>query len=432
MKQENMKLAVIGLGYVGLPLAAEFAKQRTVMGFDINKERIEELRRGFDQTNELNSEELSKAKGLQLSNEIESIKDCDCYIITVPTPVDSQNSPDLSALLSASAIVGDVLSKGNIVIYESTVYPGATEEDCAPILSKRSGLSYGTVTMPMNGNVYYLGYSSERINPGDKKHRITDIVKITSGSTPEIAEIINELYASIIKAGTYKAESIRIAEAAKIIENTQRDVNIALVNELAVIFEKLDLDTEAILKAARTKWNFLPFEPGLVGGHCIGVDPYYLTHKAKQVGYKPEIILAGRKINDAMPSYLAERTIKLMLNKNINILGSRILVLGLTFKENCSDTRNSKVINMINSLVSYKCIIDAYDPLVKKINTPSDLDFKFVTSLEKGGYDAIILAVKHDIFSKIGAAKIRECGKVNHVFFDLKHAFSRLESDDRL
>ena len=432
MNQENLKLAVIGLGYVGLPLAAEFAKLRSVVGFDINKNRIEELRKGYDSTHELNVTELSQAKGLKFSHDIKDLVNCNCYIITVPTPVDNFNQPDISALLSASSLVGDVLSKGNIVIYESTVYPGATEDECGPVLAERSGLSYATSTMPARSNVFYLGYSPERINPGDKIHRIRDIVKVTSGSTPEISDLIDKLYASIIPAGTYKANSIRVAEAAKVIENIQRDVNIALINELTVIFERLGINTEEVLQAAGTKWNFLPFRPGLVGGHCIGVDPYYLTHKAQQIGYNPEMILAGRRINDAMANYAAERIIKLMLRKDINVLGSRILILGITFKENCPDTRNSKVFDMIDALYDYKCNIDMYDPWVDKKVLPRKLQGKFVSTPEIGKYDAIVLAVGHDEFVNQGAFYLRRYGKATHVFFDLKYAFDALETDERL
>ena len=432
MNQENLKLAIIGLGYVGLPLAMEFSKTRPVVGFDNNKERIKELKNGFDRTNEFESSELSQTNGLIYSSNIKDLAECDCYIITVPTPIDGQNKPDFSCLISASSIVGKVLSKGNIVVYESTVYPGATEEVCAPILSQKSGLVYASRGLSKDRNVFYLGYSPERINPGDKKHRIKDIIKITSGSTPEIANLIDELYKSIIKAGTYKADSIRVAEAAKVIENTQRDVNIALINELAIIFERLNIDTKAVLNAAETKWNFIPFQPGLVGGHCIGVDPYYLTHKTLQAGYKPEIILAGRRLNDNMPSYIAERFIKLMLNNDINILKAKILVLGLTFKENCPDTRNSKVFDMIESLSSYKCNVDVYDPNVNKRYITSKLHGRITSCPEKQKYDGIILAVKHDIFLEKGIINLRKYGKKNHVFFDLKYAFSESESDDQL
>lgn len=432
MNQENLKLAVVGLGYVGLPLAIEFAKSRPVLGFDINKHKIQELEKGFDRSNEFKPSELELAKGLHYSCSIKDLAECDCYIITVPTPIDNQKNPDLSALISASSIVGEVLARGNIVIYESTVYPGATEEECVPVLSQKSGLAYGSTKLTKDNHVFYVGYSPERINPGDKKHSITDIIKVTSGSTPEIANLIDELYKSIIKAGTYKAESIRIAEAAKVIENTQRDVNIALINELAIIFERLNIDTKAVLKAAETKWNFIPFQPGLVGGHCIGVDPYYLTHKALETGYQPEIILAGRRLNDNMPSYVAERFIKLMLKKNINILRAKILVLGLTFKENCSDVRNSKVFDMIESLSSYKCNIDVYDPHVDQKYLTSKLHGRLVTLPEIKKYDGIILTVKHDIFLENGVKNLRKYGKVKHVLFDLKYAFAQSYSDDQL
>ena len=432
MNPENIKLAIIGLGYVGLPLATEFAKFRSVIGFDINKQRIKELRNGFDRTNELSLSKLVENSKIEFTYDVKKLIDWNCYIITVPTPINSKKKPDLSALLSASSLVGSVLSKGNIVIYESTVYPGATEEDCAPILSKKSGLSYATRTMPNDSNVFYLGYSPERINPGDKKHRLTDIVKVISGSTPEVTQVIDDLYGSIIKAGTHKAESIRIAEAAKVIENTQRDVNIALINELAIIFKRLGIDTEAVLKAAETKWNFLSFRPGMVGGHCIGVDPYYLTHKALEIGYKPKVILAGRNINDEMPNYATKRIIDLMLNKNIKILKARILILGLSFKENCPDTRNSKVIEMVDLFNSHKCIVDIYDPLVKKEYLSPKLRTKLVFNPPPGIYDVVILAVKHKEFVNMGAKKIRQFGNHNHIFFDMKYAFNKHITDERL
>ena len=432
MNQENLKLAIIGLGYVGLPLAVEFGKSRSVVGFDINKKRIEELKKKFDRTCELSVLELIQAKGLKYSFNIKDIEDCDCYIITVPTPIDKFNQPNMSELLSASSLVGGVLSNGNIVIYESTVYPGATEGECAPVLAKRSGLSYDPSTISSGTNVFYLGYSPERINPGDKTHRIRDIVKITSGSSPEIADLIDKLYATIIPAGTYKADSIRVAESAKIIENIQRDVNIALINELTIIFEKLGINTEEVLQAAGTKWNFLPFRPGLVGGHCIGVDPYYLTHKAQQIGYNPEMILAGRRINDAMANYAAERIVKLMLKKNINVLGATILILGITFKENCPDTRNSKVVEMINELSNYKCNIDVYDPWVDKTFFSENLHGKFVEVPKERTYDVIVLAVGHKVFINQGATNLRKYGKKNNVFFDLKYTFNKLETDEQL
>ena len=352
----DIKLAVIGLGYVGLPLAAEFATSREVAGFDIDESRIAELKGGNDRTCELDPAELEAATGLRFTNDADDLKDCNCYIITVPTPVDAAKKPDMAALLSASKLVGSLLKAGDIVIYESTVYPGATEDDCAPVLAQQSGLSYAADANDAD-EVFHLGYSPERINPGDKQHRVTDIVKVTSGSSPDIADLIDTLYASIITAGTYKAESIRVAEAAKVIENTQRDVNIALINELAVIFDKLAIDTEAVLKAAGTKWNFLPFRPGLVGGHCIGVDPYYLTHKALQVGYNPEIILAGRRLNDGMSQHVADRLVQAMLKNNINVIDARVLVMGLTFKENCPDTRNSKVFDFIQHLLTINALL---------------------------------------------------------------------------
>ena len=432
MEQEDLKLAVIGLGYVGLPLAAEFAKSRPVIGFDIDVERVAELLQGVDRTRELDRDELAGAKGLTLTCEPRDLAHCNCYIVTVPTPVDSYKRPDLSALLLASELVGKILSPGDIVIYESTVYPGATEEDCGPVLALHSGLSYATELMPAGSQVFYLGYSPERINPGDKTHRVKDIVKVTSGSTPEIATVIDNLYASIISAGTHRAASIRVAEAAKIIENTQRDVNIALINELAVIFEKIGIDTEVVLQAAGTKWNFLPFRPGLVGGHCIGVDPYYLTHKAVQLGHNPEMILAGRRINDSMSAHVAGRVIKVMLRHDINLIGARILVLGLTFKENCPDIRNSKVIDMIHALSEHKCEVDVYDPQIGPLQLPESLKGTFVLQPNDDTYDAIVLAVAHDEFIKQGAANLRRYGNANHVLFDLKYAFSESETDARL
>ena len=428
----NLKLGIIGLGYVGLPLAVEFAKTRSVIGFDIDKNRINELQKGFDSTLELSDKELFQTKKLKYSYNIKDLVDCNCYIITVPTPVNRYNHPDMSALLSASSLVGTILSKGNIVIYESTVYPGATEEECSKILAEKSGLSYSTSMKPEGSNVFYLGYSPERINPGDKVHKLTNIIKIISGSTPEITDFIDKIYRSIIPAGTYKVDSIRVAEAAKVIENIQRDVNIALVNELAIVFEKLGISTEKVLEAAGTKWNFLPFRPGLVGGHCIGVDPYYLTHKAKQVRYKPEMILAGRRINESMANYVAERIIKTMLKKDINILGARILVLGVTFKENCPDVRNSKVIDLISALQEYKCNVEIYDTLVDKKKLPLNLRRQFVTKPKTGVYDVIVLAVKHQDFINQGTAIIRRYGKINNVFFDIKYAFDELETDGRL
>ena len=432
MKHEELNLAVIGLGYVGLPLAAEFAKSRRVVGFDVDAVRVAELQRGYDRTFELSDAELLGAKGLSLSCDPDDLAACDCYIVAVPTPIDSSNRPDLSSLLSASELVGKMLSPGNIVIYESTVYPGSTEEDCGTVLARCSGLSYAKETMPIGSQVFYLGYSPERINPGDKARKISDIVKLTSGSTPEIANIIDDLYASIITVGTFPATSIRVAEAAKVIENTQRDVNIALINELAVIFEKAGIDTEDVLRAAETKWNFLPFRPGLVGGHCIGVDPYYLTHKAMQLGHNPEIILAGRRINEEMSAYISSRVIKLMLRNDINLLGARILILGLAYKENCPDTRNSKVFDVIASLADYKCKVDVYDPRVDASDIQLNPNATLVESPTPAKYDAIILAVAHDEFVSKGTVNIRRYGKPNHVLFDLKYAFEKFETDGRL
>lgn len=427
----DIKLAVIGLGYVGLPLAAEFAKYREVVGFDIDDVRITELKDGFDRTRELDTAELEIATGLRFTNDAYDLKDCNCYIITVPTPVNASKTPDMSALLLASKLVGSVLNSGDIVIYESTVYPGATEDECAPVLAQKSGLTYAAKADD-DVAVFHLGYSPERINPGDKQHRVTDIVKVTSGSSPEIAELIDELYARIITAGTYKAESIRVAEAAKVIENTQRDVNIALINELAVIFDKLDIDTESVLKAAGTKWNFLPFWPGLVGGHCIGVDPYYLTHKATQVGYKPEIILAGRRLNDGMSQHVADRLVQAMIKKAINVIGARVLVLGLTFKENCPDTRNSKVFDLVQHLYDYKCVVDVYDPWVAMTDTSEKLAGTFTKHPIEGMYDAIVIAVGHKQFFEMGAKYIRSFGKEKHVIFDIKYLFRSFETDERL
>ncbi|MDC3314477.1 nucleotide sugar dehydrogenase, partial [Alphaproteobacteria bacterium] len=423
MKNVNdIKLAVIGLGYVGLPLAAEFAKSRDVIGFDIDDSRIVELKDHNDRTRELNNHELMLATGLHFTSDAADLKDCNCYIVTVPTPVDTAKNPDMSALLSASELVGSVLHDGNIVIYESTVYPGATEDDCAPVLAQQSGLSYAADANDAD-EVFHLGYSPERINPGDKQHRVTDIIKVTSGSSPDIADIIDTLYASIITAGTYKAESIRVAEAAKVIENTQRDVNIALINELAVIFDKLGIDTEAVLKVAGTKWNFLPFRPGLVGGHCIGVDPYYLTHKALQVGYNPEIILAGRRLNDGMSQHVADRLVQAMLKKNINVIDARVLVMGLTFKENCPDTRNSKVIDLIQHLANYKCVVDVHDPWVAMADSPENLAGTFTEYPIEDAYDAIVIAVGHSQFAELGAKALRSLGKEKHVLFDMKYLF---------
>lgn len=407
------KIAVIGLGYVGLPLAVEFGKARPVLGFDINQGRIEELRSGKDHTLECSPDELAQAKYLTYSADVEDLKSCQVYIVTVPTPVDQANRPDLSPLVKASETVGSVLNVGDIVVYESTVYPGATEEVCVPVLEKFSGLKFN--------QDFYCGYSPERINPGDKEHRLPTIKKVTSGSTPEVAEQVDVMYSSIIKAGTHKASSIKVAEAAKVIENTQRDVNIALMNELSLIFHRLGIDTLEVLEAAGTKWNFLPFRPGLVGGHCIGVDPYYLTHKAVEVGYHPEVILSGRRINDRMGEFVADETVKLMLRKGIPVLGTKILVLGLTFKENCPDLRNTKVVDIVESLKAYNVEVDIYDPWIDGEEAEAEYGLKCLSELPKSGaYSAVILAVGHNKFVEMGHEGIKAFGTPNTVLFDVK------------
>lgn len=417
-------IAIIGLGYVGLPLAVEFGKKRAVIGFDINPRRIEELCQGHDQTLEVEINELSRADQLRYTSNIEDLRAANIFIVTVPTPIDKHKRPDLTPLLSASETVGRVLKSGDIVIYESTVYPGATEEDCVPVLERVSGLTYN--------RDFFCGYSPERINPGDKAHRLPMIHKVTSGSTPEIADQIDALYASIITAGTYKAESIRVAEAAKVIENTQRDLNIALINELAIIFNRMGIDTEAVLKAAGTKWNFLPFRPGLVGGHCIGVDPYYLTYKAEALGHHPQVILAGRRINDSMGAYAAGQMVKALLKRRIQVEGARILVLGLTFKENCPDLRNTRVVDMIAELSDYGAKIDVYDPWVDPIEGKARYDLEILSAPKQKSYDGVVLAVAHDSFLDAGAVTLRGYGREKSVFFDLKSAFSLDKSDLRL
>ena len=420
----NKKIAVIGLGYVGLPLAIEFSKKRKVIGFDINKDRIDELERGIDITGEMSEEELNEGIHLNYTTKLDNIKDCTIFIITVPTPIDKHKKPDLTPLEKSSSSIGKIMKKNDIIIYESTVYPGATEEVCVPILEQQSGLIFN--------KDFYCGYSPERINPGDKKHRITDIKKITAGSTPEIATEVDELYQEIIVAGTHKTNSIKIAEAAKVIENTQRDLNIALINELALIFNKLDIDTESVLKAAGTKWNFLPFRPGLVGGHCIGVDPYYLTHKANEVGYNPEMILAGRKLNDNMGVYVANEVSKLMKKKNIHVANANILIMGLSFKENCSDHRNTRVIDLIKLFKSFNCNVDVYDPWVNKYQAVQEYNIKLIDKPIKDQYDAIVLAVAHDEFKSLSEKQIRAFGKDNHVLYDVKYLLKANESDGRL
>ncbi len=421
---DDLKIAVVGLGYVGLPLAVEFGRIRDVVGFDINQPRIEALRRGEDTTLETEAEELAAAKRLRFSTDPADIAGCNLYIVTVPTPIDAHRRPDLTPLIKASETVGKVLKRGDIVVYESTVYPGATEEDCVPVLERLSGLTYN--------RDFFCGYSPERINPGDKEHRLPSIRKVTSGSTPAVADLIDSLYASIITAGTYKAESIRVAEAAKVIENTQRDLNIALINELAIIFNRMGIDTEAVLKAAGTKWNFLPFRPGLVGGHCIGVDPYYLTHKAEAVGYRPEIILAGRRLNDGMGAYVAEQLVKAMLKRHIQVNGARVLMMGLTFKENCPDLRNTRVVDVVEELSGYGVKVDIFDPMVDLDEAEREYGLYPIGAVDQNAYDGIILAVAHDQFSGLGIETVRGFGKANHVLYDLKHLFGRDDADLRL
>lgn len=421
---ETSKIAVIGLGYVGLPLAVEFGKHRPVVGFDINTKRIEALQAGHDSTLEVSGDELAKANGLRFSSDLSDLEVCNTYIVTVPTPIDDHKRPDLTPLIKASETIGKVLKRGDMVIYESTVYPGATEEDCVPVLERVSGLKFNVD--------FFAGYSPERINPGDKTHRLTTITKVTSGSTPEVADFVNDLYASIVTAGTHKAPSIRVAEAAKVIENTQRDLNIALINELAVIFNRMGIDTEAVLKAAGTKWNFLQFRPGLVGGHCIGVDPYYLTHKAEAIGYHPQIILAGRRLNDGMGAYVAGQLVKALLKKRIHVQDARVLVMGLTFKENCPDLRNTRVVDVIGELQDYGVVVDVYDPWVDVAEAQHEYGITPITDPKPGAYDGVILAVAHDIFQENGTEAIRAFGKETHILYDLKYVFNPDESDLRL
>ncbi len=424
MQLGDIKLAIVGLGYVGLPLAVEFGKKRSVLGFDINQKRIKDLQGGVDHTLEVSSEELAEADKLAYSADPAELAKCNVYVVTVPTPIDDYKQPDLTPLIKASETIGKVLKKGDIVIYESTVYPGATEEDCVPVLEKFSGLKFN--------EDFFAGYSPERINPGDKNHRVSTIKKVTSGSTPEIADLVNDLYSEIITAGTHKASSIRVAEAAKVIENTQRDVNIALINELALIFNKMGIDTEAVLEAAGTKWNFLPFRPGLVGGHCIGVDPYYLTHKAQAIGYHPEIILAGRRLNDSMGSYVVSQLVKAMTKRQIQVQGAKVLVMGLTFKENCPDLRNTRIVDILKELGEYSMDVDVYDPWVDPAEADHEYGITPVKTPEKGAYDAIILAVSHHQFVSMGAEGIRALGKAQHVLYDLKYVLKADQADIRL
>ncbi len=427
MNLKNEKIAIIGLGYVGLPLAVEFGKYRPVIGFDISETRIDELKKGKDLTLEVPNDDLKQAKYLTFTNNINGIKNCKIFIITVPTPIDKANRPDLAPLKNASKDIGNIIKKGSVIIYESTVYPGCTEEVCVPILEKQSTLKYN--------KDFFVGYSPERINPGDHKHRLPSITKVTSGSTPDIANAVDELYSEIITAGTYKASSIKVAEAAKVIENTQRDLNIALMNELSIIFNKLDIDMLEVLKASSTKWNFLNFKPGLVGGHCIGVDPYYLTHKAQEIGYHPEIILAGRRINDGMSKFVADQMAKLMMKKGFPVVGSKILIMGLTFKENCPDLRNSKVIDIISHLKEYCAEIDIYDPWVNINETRQIFNIECLTKRPKDNiniYDGIIIAVNHDEFSDIGINKIKSWGKDGAIIYDVKGLFPKQNTDGRL
>jgi UDP-N-acetyl-D-galactosamine dehydrogenase len=421
---DNIKIGMIGLGYVGLPLAVEFGRKYPTVGFDINQHRITELQSGRDHTLEVSEEELAESAYLSYSAQIEDIADCNVYIVTVPTPINEHKQPDLTPLEKASAFLGKVIKANDIVIYESTVYPGATEEVCVPILEKISGLTFN--------QDFYVGYSPERINPGDKEHRVTNILKVTSGSTPAIADKVDALYKSIILAGTHKASSIKVAEAAKVIENTQRDVNIALINELALIFNKLGIDTEEVLLAAGTKWNFLPFRPGLVGGHCIGVDPYYLTHKAQAIGYNPEVILSGRRINDGMGAYVVSQLIKLMLKKRIQVQDANVLILGLTFKENCPDIRNTRVVDIVAELKTYGVNIDVYDPWVDAEETKAEYGISPIDYPVNGQYDAVILAVAHDEFKKMPIAEIRALGKEQSIIYDLKYLFPANQTDARL
>ncbi|CUR48407.1 UDP-glucose dehydrogenase [Alloalcanivorax xenomutans] len=421
---DNVKLAVIGLGYVGLPLAVEFGKHRDVVGFDINEARIKALQDGHDATLEVSDDELREAERLNFSCSADELKSCNVYIVTVPTPIDDHKRPDLTPLVKASETIGATLKQGDIVIYESTVYPGATEEDCIPVLERVSGLRFN--------QDFYAGYSPERINPGDKEHRVTTIKKVTSGSTPEVADLVDALYASIITAGTHKASSIKVAEAAKVIENTQRDLNIALINELAMIFNRMNIDTEEVLKAAGTKWNFLPFRPGLVGGHCIGVDPYYLTHKAQAIGYHPEVILSGRRINDSMGRYVASELVKAMLHRRIQVNGARVLMMGLTFKENCPDLRNTRVVDVVQELKDYNIEVDVYDPWIDADEAYHEYGIQPIDKPQIASYDGIVMAVAHDQFKEMGATAIRELGKELHVLYDLKYTLPKEAVDRRL
>ncbi len=424
MQIDQVKIAVVGLGYVGLPLAVEFGKKMPVIGFDINRPRVDELNRGHDHTLEVDAAELASATQLTFTTELAELAKANFYIVTVPTPIDRYKNPDLTPLIRASETIGKVLKPGDIVVYESTVYPGATEEDCVPVLERVSGLKFN--------QDFFAGYSPERINPGDKAHRVSTIKKVTAGSTPEIALLVDAVYRQIIVAGTHLASSIRVAEAAKVIENTQRDVNIALINELALIFNKMGIDTEAVLEAAGTKWNFLPFRPGLVGGHCIGVDPYYLTHKAQSIGYHPEIILAGRRLNDAMGSYVVTQLIKRMTQQGIQVKSAKILVMGLTFKENCPDLRNTRVVDIVQELQDYLVSVDVYDPWVEVQEAEHEYGITPITTLASGSYDAVVIAVAHGQFVAMGMDQIRSLCKPAHIVYDLKYLFPAAQTDMRL
>ncbi|WDE12266.1 Vi polysaccharide biosynthesis UDP-N-acetylglucosamine C-6 dehydrogenase TviB [Thalassomonas haliotis] len=419
----SLKIGIIGLGYVGLPLAVSFGRKYPTLGFDINQQRISELNQGVDNTLEVEQDELAQAKQLTFSHDIESLSQCNFYIVTVPTPIDEYKQPDLTPLIKASETIAKVIQPGDIVVYESTVYPGATEEVCIPVIEKNTGMTFN--------RDFYAGYSPERINPGDKEHRLETILKVTAGSTPEIADFVDQVYASIITAGTHKASSIKVAEAAKVIENTQRDVNIALINELAVIFSKIGINTEEVLKAAGTKWNFLPFRPGLVGGHCIGVDPYYLTHKAQQLNYHPQVILSGRRINDDMGRFVVKRLVKAMIERRIHIVDAKVLILGFTFKENCPDVRNTRVIDIVDELKDYSAQVDIHDPWADADIVKHEYGIE-MTQPQAGQYDAIIIAVGHQEFKTMSMPEIRKLGKPGALVFDLKYLFDAQESDLRL
>ncbi len=420
----NLKIGIVGLGYVGLPLAVEFGKRFSTIGFDIKADRVAELSKGVDSTLECDSKELAEADKLSYTTSLNDLKPCRVFIVTVPTPIDEYKRPDLTPLVKSSESVGKVLKKGDVVVYESTVYPGCTEEVCIPILERVSGLKFN--------KDFFAGYSPERINPGDKEHRVTTIRKVTSGSTPEVAAFVDQLYRSIVTVGTHKASSIKVAEAAKVIENTQRDVNIALINELALIFNRLGIDTEEVLLAAGSKWNFLPFRPGLVGGHCIGVDPYYLTHKAQAIGYHPEMILAGRRINDNMGIYVAQQVAQLMIQRQILVKGSRVLVMGLTFKENCPDVRNTRIVDVVSELNKYGCRVDVFDPWADADEAEHEYGLRPIKRVKPATYDAVIMGVGHKEFRDMGVKKVRALGKKTHVLYDIKYVFKSEEVDGRL